>query len=187
MQECGIWECGISERMLVTAESVSALREKYLEIRRLRVEHAAGLEADPRRELAALARRFPGALRELDELPMPEIERRLLALDTIVERGAEVPEWVRLQIGYHGLMRAALRIKRFARGRTGADADNVLAELRACYVPASDEPALASFDRAALYAILEPEQGRLNPWVFARVAELYGVPPERVRFALFLR
>jgi hypothetical protein len=173
--------------VLATPDTLRALRDKYLEIKRLRVEHEAGGAADPRREMAALAQRFPGALRELDELPMPEIEQRLAQLDAVVERAAEVPEWARLQISYHGLLRVALRIKRVAQGRALADADRVLAELREWYEPAADEPALASLDRAAVAEILEPPGGRLNPWVFARVAALHGVEPDRVHRALFLR
>jgi hypothetical protein len=173
--------------MVAGAESVHALREKYREMRRLRFEAHTARDIEPRAALLALARRFPGALRELDQLPMPEIERRLAALDAVLEHDARAPEWVALQISYHGTMRAVLRIKRIARGRTRADAELVLAELRLAYVAAHDEPPLAALDRAALEAILQPAQGRLNPWVFARVAELHGVTPDQVRSALFLR
>ena len=120
--------------------------------------------------MAALAHRFPGALRELDELPMDQIEARLHALERLNERmhaasphtaaalrsGASAPEWVRLQISYHGCMRAVLRIKRLA---GTCDAAALLARLPSEYVPGADEPPLASFDRAALEAILRPAAG----------------------------
>jgi len=168
-------------------DNVVALRDKYRQMRHMRELDAAGASPDPRREMAELARRFPGALRELDELPMHEIERRLSVLESVIDAGSSAPDWVRLQIGYHGLMRAALRIKRwFSRGEPG-DADALLLELAVRYVPAADEPPLASFDHAALRAILEPADGRLNPWVFARVAEACGVDPATVRDALFWR
>jgi hypothetical protein len=173
--------------MLVTADTLRALRDKYLEIKRLRDEHDAGATHDPKHEMAELARRFPGALRECDELPMPEIERRLGVLQTVLTQRAPVPEWIALQIAYHGWMRAALRIKRIAAGRRGVDAAVVRSELMRQYRPEADEPPLASFDDGALRAILEPPAGRLNPWVYARVAEQHGVEPERVRRALFLR
>src|SRR5262249_15962314 len=146
-------------------ETVRALRDKYREIKRLRDEDAAGKNPDPRSEMAALARRFPGALRELDELPMDQIEARLHALERLNERMHAVPDWVRLQIGYHGLMRAVLRIKRIA--AHSSDAGALLRVLSREYVPAADEPPLASFDRAALEAIMRPDGGRLNPWVYA--------------------
>jgi hypothetical protein len=173
--------------MVVNAETLRALRDKYLEIRRLRDDAAAGQGGDPRREMAVLASRFPGALRECDELPIDEIERRLGVLQRALEEREPAPEWVALQIGYHGFMRAALRIKRMAAGRGAADAAAVLRELAQSYRPAPDEPPLADFDEAAIVAILEPSDGRLNPWVYERVAAQHGVPPARVRLALFSR
>jgi hypothetical protein len=173
-------------RVQVTAETVRALRDKYREIKRLRDADAAGLIADPRREMAALAQRFPGALRELDELPMDQIEARLFALEQLSASVDAVPEWVRLQIGYHGCMRAVLRIKRMA-ADVGDDASALLHALALQYQPAADEPPLASFDRAAVDAILRPADGRLNPWVYARVAAACGVEPDAVRRALFVR
>lgn len=173
--------------MVVNADTLRALRDKYLEIKRLRDEAAAGLDVDPKREMAALARRFPGALRECDELPIDEIERRLAVLERAVAQVEPAPEWVALQISYHGWMRAVLRIKRLARGRKAVDAAAVLREFAQSYRAAPDEPPLARFDEAAVAAILEPSDGRLNPWVYARVAAHHGVPPARVRSALFLR
>ena len=173
--------------MLVNADTLRALRDKYLEIKRLRDEAAAGLDVDPKREMAELARRFPGALRECDELPIDEIERRLALLERVVAQREPAPEWALLQISYHGWMRAALRIKRLAAGRKAADAAAVMSELAQSYRPALDEPPLARFDEDAIRAILEPSDGRLNPWVYERVAAQHGVPPARVRLALFLR
>ena len=169
------------------AAATLALLEKYREIKRLREEHVHGEPADPRPRLRALAARFPGALRELDELPMEEIDARLASLDDVIERAQPVPAWVALQLAYHGWMRAALRIKRIARGRGAAHADAVLAELFERYRPEPHEPPLASFDLAAVSAILDPVDGRLNPWVYARVAAVAGVEPDAVRRALFLR
>jgi hypothetical protein len=171
----------------VTDATVRALRDKYREIKRLRDEDAAGLAVAPRAAMAELARRFPGALRELDELPMNEIERRLSAIEAVVAGRAAAPPWVSLQVGYHGWMRAVLRVKRIAAGRRATQAGEVLRELSACYVPEVDEPPLSAFDAAVLAKILEPEEGRLNPWVYGRVAEEHGVDPDTVRRALFVR
>lgn len=171
--------------MQITVEGLRALRDKYREIKRLRDQHAAGESADPRAAMAALAHRFPGALRELDELPMPIIEERLAALDASIADPSAAPEWARLQIAYHGSMRAALRIKRIA-GRAGDDA-GVLHAIASAYVPAADEPPLSSFDGEAIAAIARPVGGRLNPWVFQRVASACGVSVETVRRALFSR
>jgi hypothetical protein len=173
--------------MLVNADTLRALRDKYLEIKRLRDEDAAGLAHDPKLEMAELARRFPGALRECDELPMAEIERRLAVLEEAVAQRAPAPQWATLQIAYHGWMRAVLRIKRIAAGRGAVHATAVLAELVRGHRPEPDEPPFATFDEASVRAILEPSEGRLNPWVYLRVAEQHGVEPDEVRAALFLR
>ena len=173
--------------MRVTAETLRALRDKYRTIQRMRDENDRGVAGDPQREMAALAGRFPGALRELDELPREVIAQRRAVLEAVCDERESPPQWVALQISYHGFLRAVLRIKRLSAGRGPAEAAAVLAELARDYAPASDEPDLLGFDHAALCAILEPPGGRLNPWVFARVAERHGVSPEIVRRALFVR
>src|SRR5690349_11775808 len=96
--------------------AILALLDKYREIKRLREEHARGEPEHPRLRMRALAARFPGALRELDELPMEEIDARLSLLDAALARVHPAPAWIALQFAYHGWMRAALRIKRIAHG-----------------------------------------------------------------------
>jgi hypothetical protein len=170
-----------------SVEAVRGLRDKYREMKALRVEHARGEPADPRPRLRALAQRFPGALRELDELPMELIEARLRALDEALAAGPPFSSrpWIALQAGYHALMRAALRVKRLSRGRRGAALEAVLQELSgAAHAGALDEPPL---DRAAVALILDPPGGRLGPWVLSEVARREGVDPETVRRALFVR
>src|SRR5262249_41169035 len=152
----------------------------------LRTEQASDPECDPRVALGALALRFPGALRELDQLPLGDIEQRLAALEAVLAGTLAVQLWMRLQVSYHGFMRAALRIKRIAltEQRDHARVWNALSEH---YRPAADEPPLASLDAAAIAAILKPPSGRLNPFVYARVADEHGVEVEQVREALFPR
>ena len=174
-------------QLVASDAAILALLDKYREIKRLREEHVAGESADPRPRLRALARRFPGALRELDELPMEQIDARLSLLGEALASAQPVPVWVALQLGYHGWMRAALRIKRIAHGRGADHAAAEFAELSERYAPEPHDPPLASIDLAIVVAVLEPEAGRLNPWVYARVASLLGVEPDVVRRALFLR
>ena len=60
-----------------------ALRDKYEQMLRLRQLHARAktepdfVEPDPRPVMAALARLYPGALREIDELPVELITARI--------------------------------------------------------------------------------------------------------------
>jgi len=183
--------------MRVTLEMIAVLREKYREIKRLRTvdaEHVArGQAHDPKREMAALARRFPGALRELDELPMARIDERIALLDAALAENS-VPEWAALQVAYHGTYRFALRLKRRSARRGALDdaaLERAIAALRAAAEEIAaraelDEPQLSELDEAALAGVLRPENGRLQGWVLARVARAAGVSPNAVAAALFV-
>lgn len=179
--------------MRVTPEMIASLRGKYREIKRLRDEHAAhasgpgvlGEARDPKRDMAALARRFPGALRELDELPMAVVEARLAALDLAIA-ASTVPQWAALQLGYHGTFRAVLRIKRSAgRLRDLSALEAALDDLRA--QAHDDEPIWADLDPRSLASIVRPAGGRLHPWVLAHVARIFGVSSATVAQSLYLR
>lgn len=165
--------------------AIEALLDKYREMRRMRAEDAAGLVIDPKPEMRALAARFPGALREIDETALDRIEARIGELEAVLRAESEAPEWARYAVDYHAWLRAALRIKRMCVGcATVADA---VARARASYAPEEDEPSFEAIGEAGIVAIVRPERGRLNPWVYARVAELHGVTPDDVRLALFAR
>ena len=164
----------------VSSDQLSRLADKYRRLLRLRSETVA---EPPRAELRSLAREFPGALRELDCLPLPILEARLDALEQVLTRGAEPEGWMRLQVSYHGFMRAILRIKRWSRDWPD-EPEAALRALTARYVPATDEPTLEFFDTMSLGAIRKPPQGRLNPFVLAAVARLHGTTPEVVSNAI---
>jgi hypothetical protein len=159
---------------------LSGLVDKYTRLLRLR---SVADVLPPRDELRSLARQFPGALRELDRLPLPLIEARLRELEQVLAEGCEPALWMRLQVSYHGFMRATLRVKRWSRGWP-QEQSAALAALAARYVPAADEPALSFFDAEALGSIRRPPAGRLNPFVLAAVARLHGTTPEVVGNAL---
>lgn len=89
---------------------LSALADKYRRLFALRVEHERTGKVADRNVLRALAAEFPGALRELDRLPLDEIERRAEAL-TLAASGGPVEPWMRWCIAYHALLRAALFVK----------------------------------------------------------------------------
>jgi hypothetical protein len=165
------------------APAYLALREKYLEMHRLRRAHVAGEDGDPRPALRDLAARFPGALREIDRIPLEEIELRIVALEAVVAGEAEAPVWARYAVSYHGTMRAVLRIKRLSLGC--ATLDEALARVGASYVAAHDEPPLERFDAPTLARIVRPQRGRLNPFVLAEVARAHISTVEEIERALF--
>lgn len=149
------------------------LLRKYRALRALR--EAEGVA--PREVLRALAGEFPGALREVDALPMHELAAREACL---AGEGSldDAPAWARWLAGYHGLMRVALALKR---------------RLSARY---HDDAALAALGRATdawgdalgvefVRAVRAPPRGRLGVVVFARLGARFEVAPEAIWQALF--
>ncbi len=98
----------------MTQDERAALATKYRTLAELRHGRDAGGAVADRARLQALARAFPGALRELDLLALDEIERRAHALE------ADGPDeaWMEWVSAYHAALRAALD----AREPRGSDA-----------------------------------------------------------------
>lgn len=130
----------------------------------------AALEGQPasRDRMRTLAERFPGALREIDELPLETIHARIDALS----RG-ERPGWARTLVSFHAWMRVALRIKRrFGRDAGSAEVHEWLAH---AHRPSSGEPPLEEIDLSAIESILRPPGGRVSRWVLERIARDRGL------------
>jgi hypothetical protein len=85
------------------------LRAKYEEMRELRRTDDGSY--DPRDRMAALAARFPGALREIDTLPLDEIDRRINALANAERDPSHAARWMLAQSRFHALTREALRVR----------------------------------------------------------------------------
>ena len=166
-----------------THEELGDLARKYDALADLRTRREAGGGVAPRGELLALAREFPGALRELDTLPRAEIARRRAEIRATLA-GAPVAPWMTWLVAYHATMRAALYIKgRLARSgpRTSAVPDDLAqaiardAELHA-HVPV---------DATLVQAVARPPARRLNAAVFERIGDELGVLPNDMWQALF--
>jgi hypothetical protein len=115
----------------------------------------------PRSELRALAAEFPGALRELDNLPLDVIDARADAL----ESGRSEP-WMAPLARCHGLLRAALWLKRHRGDLAGASQ-------RAGF------PVDEGFERSLLAA------PRAVAVVFARLSAELGQPAPELERLLF--
>jgi len=88
------------------AGALQALAEKYaLLLHARRCRDAGG--SISRRELAAIASRFPGALRELDRNSETALRERLMAVES-AQIGAAVPEWLNWVWTYHHRLAMAL-------------------------------------------------------------------------------
>lgn len=161
--------------MALSSSELHALARKYALLSELRRRH----DEEPPAELELLAREFPGALRELDALPLEEIDRRSLVVELALRGGPteRLLEWVS---HYHALMRAALALKRRLSGRRLLGQDE--AELLAREI----EPSVGiRCDAELVISIANPPSGRLNEVVFAHLSVTFGVEASRLRKALF--
>lgn len=88
---------------------LAELLRKYVALRNLRTAS----DVAERAWLRELATEFPGALRELDCLPLASIEARITGLQAALA-GGNVEPWMRWMSAYHRRLRAALALKRAA-------------------------------------------------------------------------
>lgn len=151
------------------APDLSSLRAKYERLLALREMHARAksdasfVEPNPRAEMTALARSWPGSLRELDELPLEEIHSRIARLDRALRDSSRVERWMIAQDAFHRLARGALAAKRWLGKRK-----RVTADVRAAFAEGAPRDARAWAD--ALGDVASPPRGRLMDLVHARVA-----------------
>ncbi len=155
----------------MTREALVELRGKYERILAMRLAHASGDE-DPLAvpgQMSDLAARFPGALRELDALPLDAIRRRLDALEGVLASQGPADPWMEAIALFHALMRGALVAKRWLAGRkvvqasTAADFEAALATL-----PFSAD---AGAWVADLARVASPPRGRVADAVLERLAQ----------------
>ncbi|EYF04681.1 hypothetical protein [Chondromyces apiculatus] len=164
------------------------LAEKYRQLGALRRARALGEPVPERQVFRALAAEFPGALHELDNLPLDEIDARRAALDAAVAGGPAAP-WMEPMAAYHALMRAALYLKiRLSRLATSTPtSDEAEAAALASLAARASAHSGIDVDVAFARAVHAPPEGRLNRVVMAALAERSGLPPDALRQMLFPR
>lgn len=165
--------------MQPSARDLERLARKYRFLGELRRARARGEEVPARAVFRALAEEFPGAVNELDTLPLDVIDRRADLLEAALAGGALEP-WMAWLHGYHALLRAALYIKlRTARDRNpDADRARALAERATAH-------AGVTVDEAFVREAATPPRGRLNVVVFERLSAIFGAPARDIQRALF--
>ena len=140
-------------------------------------------EAEARVRMAALAARYPGALRELDDMELAEITRRVAALDSALRAQGQVERWMEAIALFHALARGALCAKRWLVGRKRVDVAVQRAYQDAVSGLAFPEDARAWASDLALIA--SPPRGRMTDAVFARVAVGLGTSERQARRLVF--
>jgi hypothetical protein len=167
------------------AAALDALRIKYVEMLAMRDQHALGGEQieHVRGRMAELAARFPGALREIDELPIEEIRRRIVTLEEVLSGARAVEPWMQAMAAFHALARGALCAKRWLAGRKRVDAgveeafDGAAGKLRF--------PAEARLWGRQLAALADPPRGRVTDAVFERLAKELDTSDHALRRLVF--
>jgi hypothetical protein len=130
-----------------------------------------------------LAEEYPGALREIDSLPIEVITSRLEALAEAELDRARAEPWMHAQALFHRLARGALVTKRWLAGRR-----RITRVTRAAFVAALPElprPADAELFVDDLASIAAPPAGRLMDVVHARVAATLEVTVVEARVLVF--
>ena len=157
---------------------------------RLRLLHARAnreadfVEPDPRREMADLARAFPGALREIDELAIDVIRARIDELTAAEQQASRTAPWMDAHVRFHRLARGALATKRWLEGRP------LTPELHAAFAEATRAMSAAEREEAGawaddLAAVAKPPRGRLMDLVYARLADELATDIKTARAAVF--
>ncbi|MDI1451968.1 hypothetical protein [Polyangium sp. 6x1] len=162
-------------------DALVALESKYAEIAELRRARDRGEPIPARAVFKALAERFPGALHELDTLPLDVVDARLAALRRALA-GDVIEPWMAWMASYHALLRAGLHIRiRATKNRSpGVERASELAADAASH-------AGIEVDVAFVHAALRPPGGRLVGVIYARLEILFGEPAASIRATLFPR
>lgn len=163
------------------ARELEELAGKYARLLALREAHerarqGGAPEPDPRAEMEAIAARWPGALRELDELPLDDVRARLAAIEAARDGQAPVLPWMCAQLRFHAEARGALAAKRWLRGRRLVDET-----VRATFVATTEGDAEARGWAEDLERVARPPRGRLLDLVWPRVARALGVSEAEAR------
>jgi hypothetical protein len=164
---------------VVSPEELVELKRKYEEILRLRLDDLAKPGGDPRREMAALAERFPGSLREMDELPLEAIGARIEKLSRCIAGEEIAASWMTASARFHRLLRGALAAKKWLGTRRAVDPALTQAFRAGPHAFVYAEDALVWAD--ALGRVARPPGGKLTALVFERLAAELGVSPNEAR------
>jgi hypothetical protein len=169
--------------MSIDREALLNLHVKYMEMRRLRILAIESPTTDPKDSMAELAARFPGALREIDELPLLEIDAKLSALSSATSDPTHIEPWMEATARFHELTRGALVVKRWLAGKKDVNAaERAEFERIARDLPHGSD-ALAWCDD--LDAIANPPRGKVTDLVFARIARELSVTVDDARRLVF--
>jgi len=167
-----------ARRCTIIHSMFSDLRAKYEEMRELRRTDDGSY--DPRARMAALAARFPGALREIDTLAMDEIDRRIEALTNAERDPSHAARWMQAQSRFHTLVREALQARRERTHPAGSEgAQSPLAEARGAQATSAE----GELEGEALER--DRDRKKLLAGVYATLAQELSLTPQEAKALVF--
>jgi hypothetical protein len=170
---------------VLASREARQLRDKYVEMLAMRLAHASGQEeaADVRAQMNALAARFPGALREIDDLDLAELRTRITKLEGVLTGALPTEPWMEAVALFHKMTRGALFAKRWLCGRKRTDAS--VEGAYADHVAGLEDSEDARAWMGELAAIAMPPGGRLTSLVYARIGRILGTTDSQTRHLVF--
>lgn len=159
--------------------ALARLLHKYETLGELRRARARGEPIPDKGVFRAFAEEFPGALYELDRLPIEDIDARREALAAALA-GGPAAAWMSAMAAYHALYRAAL----FVKGRVGKGRDPGPEEASSLARAASRHAAV-EVGIGFVHAVARPAAGRIGAAVIAEVAAREAVPEAALVTMLF--
>jgi hypothetical protein len=170
---------------VVAKADLRGIRDKYAEMLSMRLADVEGV-SDPlhaRMRMQRLAERFPGALREIDDLPLHAIRARIEALDAVLAGARPVEPWMEAVALFHAFTRGALVAKRWLARRKHVD-DGVRRQFEQA-LPELPFPEDSRGWAHDLESVASPPRGRLLDVVVTRLAVTLRQPEPAVRAMLF--
>lgn len=159
--------------------AIVALARKYQTLLAWRAQKQRDGSEPDRAEFRALAKEFPGALRELEVLSVATIEQRARELEACACGEVEPALWMRAIESFHRWMRFALLVRaRSAHGRaamTEHDSD------------VRDEALEHSHNAEFVRQLLDRTTNRARPLVIEQVARELSVEPSVVAHIVLQR
>jgi hypothetical protein len=173
------------DRHVLGSREARQLRDKYVEMLAMRLAHASGHQeaTDVRARMMALAARFPGALREIDDLDLVELRSRIAKLEGVLTGALPSEPWMEAVSLFHEMTRGALCAKRWLSGRKRADA--AVEGAYAMHVAGLEDSEDARAWMGELAAIAMPPGGRLTALVYARIGRILGTSDSQARNLVF--
>lgn len=153
-------------------EALAELAKKYRTLLAWRAQKQRDGSEPAREAFRALARQFPGALRELEVLSTETLEQRAIELEACARGECEATLWMLAIESFHRWMRVALRVKARAKAHSHE---------------MSSDKSLAPEDAVFVRKLLDRGTNRLRPVVIERVAVDLNVEPSVVAHIVLQR